>query len=49
MKKRIILGITGASGTLYAIQFIKLMVQSEVEIHAIISDAGRLVLQHELG
>jgi 4-hydroxy-3-polyprenylbenzoate decarboxylase len=49
MKKRIILGITGASGTLYAVQFIKLMVQSEVDIHAIISDAGRLVLQHELG
>lgn len=49
MKKKIILAITGASGSLYAVQFLKLMQQSGVEIHGIISDAGRLVLQHELG
>jgi 4-hydroxy-3-polyprenylbenzoate decarboxylase len=49
MKKRIILAITGASGSLYAVQFLKLMQQIDVEIHGIISDAGRLVLQHELG
>jgi len=49
MRKKIILAITGASGSLYAIQFLKLMQQTDVEIHAIISDAGRLVLQHELG
>jgi 4-hydroxy-3-polyprenylbenzoate decarboxylase len=48
MKKKIILAITGASGSLYAVQFLKLMQQAEVEIHGIISDAGRLVLQHEL-
>jgi 4-hydroxy-3-polyprenylbenzoate decarboxylase len=49
MKKKIILAITGASGSLYAVQFLKLMQQADVEIHAIISDAGRLVLQHEMG
>ena len=49
MKKKLILGITGASGSLYAVQFSKLMQQADVDIHAIISDAGRLVLQHELG
>ena len=49
MKKKLILGITGASGSLYAVQFLKLMQQADVDIHAIISDAGRLVLQHELG
>ncbi len=48
MKKKLILGITGASGSLYAVQFLKLMQQVEVDIHAIISDAGRLVLRHEL-
>lgn len=49
MKKKIILAITGASGSLYAVQFLKGLQQSDVEIHAIISNAGRLVLQHELG
>ena len=49
MTKKIILAITGASGSLYAVQFLKIMQQADVEIHAIISDAGRLVLQHELG
>jgi len=49
MKKKIILAITGASGSLYAVQFLKLMQQTGVEVHAIISNAGRLVLQHELG
>ena len=49
MKKKLILGITGASGSLYAVQFLKLMQQAGVDIHAVISDAGRLVLQHELG
>jgi 4-hydroxy-3-polyprenylbenzoate decarboxylase len=49
MKKRIILAITGASGSLYAVQFLKIMQQAEAEIHGVISDAGRLVLKHELG
>jgi 4-hydroxy-3-polyprenylbenzoate decarboxylase len=48
MSKRIVLGITGASGILYAVQFLKCMQQADVEVHAIISNAGRLVLQHEL-
>ena len=49
MRRKIILAITGASGSLYAVQFLKLMQQLDVEIHGIISDAGELVLQHELG
>jgi 4-hydroxy-3-polyprenylbenzoate decarboxylase len=49
MKKKIIVAITGASGSLYAVQFLKLMQQTGVEVHAIISSAGSLVLQHELG
>ena len=47
--KKIILAITGASGCLYAVQFLKLMQNQDVEIHGIISNAGQLVLQHELG
>jgi len=49
MKKKIILGITGASGSLYAVQLLRCLQQADVEIHAVISSAGRLVLQHELG
>ena len=49
MKKKIILAITGASGSLYAVQFLKIMQEAGVEVHGIISDAGRLVLQYELG
>ena len=49
MKKKIILAITGASGSIYAVQFLKCLQQDDIEIHAIISNAGRLVLKHELG
>jgi 4-hydroxy-3-polyprenylbenzoate decarboxylase len=49
MSKKIILAITGASGILYAVQFLKCLEQADIEIHGIISNAGRLVLQHELG
>ena len=49
MKKRLILAITGASGSLYAIEFLKLMKEHDVEVHAIISDAGRKVLGLEEG
>jgi 4-hydroxy-3-polyprenylbenzoate decarboxylase len=49
MKRKIILAITGASGSIYAVQFLKHMFNAEVDVHAIISDAGRQVLHHELG
>jgi 4-hydroxy-3-polyprenylbenzoate decarboxylase len=49
MKKRIILAMTGASGSIYAVQFLKIMQENGIEVHAVISNAGRLVLQHELG
>jgi 4-hydroxy-3-polyprenylbenzoate decarboxylase len=49
--KKIILAITGASGSLYAVEFLKLLGELEAppEIHGIISEAGRQVLQLELG
>lgn len=49
MKRKIILAITGASGSIYAVQFLKHMTTANVEVHAIISSAGRQVLHHELG
>ncbi len=47
MKKRIILAITGASGSLYAVEFLKLMREVGVEVHAVISEAGRKVMEIE--
>ena len=49
MKKRIILGITGASGSLYALEFLKLMAAAEVEVHGILSESGEQVVRLELG
>lgn len=47
--KRIILGITGATGMLYVPAFLQMLAQQQVEVHGIISEAGRKVLQFEMG
>lgn len=47
--KKIILAITGASGSLYAVEFLKIAAQNDSEIHCIISEAGEKVLKIELG
>ncbi len=46
--KRIILAITGASGTLFAMEFLKLLSEQQIEVHALISDAGRQVMELEI-
>jgi 4-hydroxy-3-polyprenylbenzoate decarboxylase len=45
--KRLVLAITGASGTLYVPELLELTQRAGVEVHAIISSAGRQVLQLE--
>ena len=47
-KQRIIIAITGASGTQYAIQLIKLLKTKPIEIHLIISDAAKLTANYEV-
>ena len=47
--QRILLGITGATGMLYVPKFLDLLASANVEVHGILSDAGRKVLQFELG
>jgi 4-hydroxy-3-polyprenylbenzoate decarboxylase len=46
---KIVFAVTGASGSLYAVEFLKLMHEIDVDVHGIISKAGRVVMQHELG
>ena len=48
-KKRLIVGITGASGSLYAVRLLEAMRGVDGwETHAVISNAGALNAQHEL-
>jgi 2,5-furandicarboxylate decarboxylase 2 len=49
MKKRLIVGITGATGAVYGVQILKTLQEMEGwESHLILSDAGALNLWHEL-
>src|SRR5918999_355127 len=49
MKKRLIVGVTGATGAVYGVQILKTLREMEGwESHLILSDAGALNLWHEL-
>lgn len=45
--KRISLGITGASGAIYALNLLKNLTRHYEEVHVMISDAGRIVIATE--
>jgi len=47
IKKRILLGISGASGTPYAFALLKALKETEYEVHLIVSSAAEKVLQLE--
>ncbi len=49
MSKRIIFAITGATGSLYAVECLRLLHEAGVEVHGIVSPAGEQVLALELG
>lgn len=46
-KKKIIVGITGASGAIYALHTVRALLVNGVEIHLIISDYGAYVIESE--
>ncbi|WP_430515289.1 UbiX family flavin prenyltransferase [Cytobacillus firmus] len=48
-KKRILVGITGASGSLYAYTLIRALHQLEIETHLIATEMGEKVMQFECG
>lgn len=48
-KKRIVVGITGASGALYAARLVQLLVAAGVQTHLVVSPLGQRLLQDELG
>ncbi len=47
--KRIIVGITGASGAVYAQRVIGLLIAAGVQTHVVVSPLGQRLLQEELG
>ncbi len=49
MTNRIVVGICGASGAIYGIRLLKVLLEQPWEVHLIISEAGKLVMAHELG
>ena len=46
-KKRIIVGITGASGVSYGVRFLELLRATDLEIHLVVSPTARLTLRYE--
>lgn len=49
MKHNIVLGITGASGAIYAVRLLDVLLRSDCDVQLSISPAGQAVLKHELG
>ena len=49
MSRRIVIGITGASGVIYGIRMLKFLTDTDYETHLIISEAGRLNIEIETG
>lgn len=47
--KRIVVGITGASGAVYAARAVELLVAANVRVHLVISPLGQRLLHDELG
>jgi 4-hydroxy-3-polyprenylbenzoate decarboxylase len=49
MDKRIVVGISGASGAVYARRLVQLLVEGGVDVHLVVSPLGQRLLHDELG
>lgn len=47
--KRLAVGITGASGSIYGVRLIECLLDQEYEVHLVVSNAGWRVIKEELG
>ena len=47
MKRRIIIGISGASGVIYGVEILRLLADQDIETHLIISEAGKKNIEIE--
>ena len=46
---KITIGITGASGSIYALRLLEVLRQGGHELHAVVTDSGWRVLAYECG
>ena len=49
MNPRVVVGITGATGAVYAVRLLKRLRESALETHLVVTSAGVLNVHHELG
>jgi 4-hydroxy-3-polyprenylbenzoate decarboxylase len=49
MRKRLIVGVTGASGSALARETLRLLAGADVETHLVVSAGARVTIAHELG
>jgi 4-hydroxy-3-polyprenylbenzoate decarboxylase len=49
MRKRIVVGISGASGVVYGVRMLQLLQGKDFEIHLVVSEAGKKNLEIETG
>ncbi|MBW2369491.1 MAG: UbiX family flavin prenyltransferase [Deltaproteobacteria bacterium] len=47
MKKRIVIGIAGASGVIYGVEILRLLADQDIETHLVISEAGKRNIEIE--
>ena len=47
--KKVIVGITGASGSCYALRLIEVLAERGIEVHAVVTESGMRVLDYECG
>lgn len=47
MKRRIIIGISGASGVIYGVEILRLLSDKDIETHLVISEAGKRNIEIE--
>ena len=49
MRRRLIVGVTGASGAVLALETLRQLAEAEVETHLVVSAGARMTIAHELG
>ena len=47
--KKIVVGITGASGSIYAKRMIEVLASQNINVHVIATDTGKKVFHYEIG
>lgn len=48
MNNRIVIGISGASGSVYGVRILEALKNADYETHLVISSAGKITLAHEI-